>query len=162
SMPESMMELKLSAAADGRLTAMQASIVLDGAAGAGPQDALPCFVLRAYYRSPNHLIVVSLGLTNSATHRSYWARARPEADCPLATEPSAPTCMLNADGTLSVLLGSVDLSGTNTWLVRLAAEVFGLPPERVQVVTGDSLTAPFAGGTGGSKITYTVGPSVIQ
>ncbi|HEX5505795.1 MAG TPA: xanthine dehydrogenase family protein, partial [Thermomicrobiales bacterium] len=80
----------------------------------------------------------------------------------MGVEPSAATCRLNSDGTLSVLLGSVDLTGTNTAFTQIAAESFGLPLEKVKVIAGDSDAAPYAGGAGGSKITYTVGPSVQQ
>jgi CO/xanthine dehydrogenase Mo-binding subunit len=78
----------------------------------------------------------------------------------MGVEPSAATCRLNADGSLSVLLGSQDITGTNTAMTQIAAEAFGLPLEKVKVVAGDSDSAPYAGGAGGSKITYTVGPSV--
>jgi CO/xanthine dehydrogenase Mo-binding subunit len=80
----------------------------------------------------------------------------------MGVEPSAATCRLNSDGTLSVLLGSVDLTGTNTGFTQIAAEAFGVPLEKVRVISGDSDAAPYAGGAGGSKITYTVGPAVQQ
>lgn len=32
--------------------------------------------------------------------------------------------------------------------------------DKIRVTSGTTDTAPFAGGTGGSKITYTVGPAV--
>lgn len=80
----------------------------------------------------------------------------------MGVEPSAATCRLNSDGTLSVLLGSVDLTGTSTAFTQIAAEAFGVPLDKVKVVNGDSDAAPYAGGAGGSKITYTVGPSVQQ
>ncbi len=78
----------------------------------------------------------------------------------MGVEPSAATCRLNADGTLTVLLGAQDLTGTYTGFTQIAAEAFGLPLERVKVIAGDSDAAPYAGGAGGSKIMYTVGPSV--
>ncbi len=80
----------------------------------------------------------------------------------MGVEPSAATCRLNADGTLTVLLGAQDISGTYTGFTQLAAEAFGMPLDRIKVIAGDSDAAPYAGGAGGSKITYTVGPSVIQ
>lgn len=80
----------------------------------------------------------------------------------MGVEPSAATCRLNSDGTLTILLGSVDLTGTNTAFTQIASESFGLPMDRIRVVSGTSDTAPYAGGSGGSKIIYTVGPSVQQ
>ncbi|HZS34058.1 MAG TPA: xanthine dehydrogenase family protein molybdopterin-binding subunit [Methylomirabilota bacterium] len=75
-------------------------------------------------------------------------------------EPASAACRLDRDGTLSVLVGTVDMSGTNTALAQIAAAAFGIPLEDVRVVNGDSDTAPYAGASGGSKITYTVGLAV--
>lgn len=77
-------------------------------------------------------------------------------------EPAAASCRVEPDGSLLLLLGSVDISGTDTGLAMIAAETFGVPLERVRVETGDSATAPYAGMAGGSKIIYTVGPAVQQ
>jgi CO/xanthine dehydrogenase Mo-binding subunit len=72
------------------------------------------------------------------------------------------TCRLEADGTLTVLVGSVDISGTNTGIAMIAADTFGLPIECVRVVNGDSDTAPFSPMAGGSKITFAVGGAVME
>ena len=81
---------------------------------------------------------------------------------PGGTQPAAAACMLNRDGMLRVHVGSVDLTGTSTGFAMLAAEAFGVTPEQVRVVNDDTASAPYAGAAGGSKITYTVGPAVIQ
>jgi CO/xanthine dehydrogenase Mo-binding subunit len=75
-------------------------------------------------------------------------------------EPANAACRMDRDGTVSIIVGSVDMSGTNTGFAQIAAEAFGVPPEDVRVVNGDSETAPYAGASGGSKITYTVGLAV--
>ena len=76
-------------------------------------------------------------------------------------EPASAVCRLNADGTLQVALGSVDLTGTNTTFGIIAAEAFGLDdPGQVRVTTVDTDAAGYAGASGGSKITYTMGPAV--
>jgi CO/xanthine dehydrogenase Mo-binding subunit len=75
-------------------------------------------------------------------------------------EPSSAVCRLNKDGSLSVIVGSVDISGTNTGFAQIAAESFGLAVEAVEVVNADTDAAPYAGASGGSKITYTVGAAV--
>lgn len=79
---------------------------------------------------------------------------------PGGIEPATAICRLNHDGTVSVVLGSVDLSGTDTSFKMIAAEAFGVPSEAVEIVHGDTDSAPYAGGSGGSKITYTVGAAV--
>lgn len=74
----------------------------------------------------------------------------------------AATCRFEADGSLTIIVGSVDISGTNTGLALIAAETFGIPMNRVRVVNADSDTAPFSGMAGGSKITLTIGTAVSE
>jgi CO/xanthine dehydrogenase Mo-binding subunit len=82
---------------------------------------------------------------------------------PGATESASAVCRLNADGSLQVALGAVDLTGTNTTFAIIAAEAFGLDdPSQVRVTTVNSDSAPYAGGSGGSKVTYTIGPAVLR
>lgn len=75
-------------------------------------------------------------------------------------EPASAVCRMNRDGSLSVVVGTVDMSGTNTAFAQIAAEAFGLPIAQVTVINADTDAAPFAGASGGSKITYTVGAAV--
>ena len=79
---------------------------------------------------------------------------------PGGVEPATAICRLNTDGTFSVVIGSIDLSGTDTAFKQIAAESLGLPTSAVEIVHGDTDTAPYSGGTGGSKITYTVGLAI--
>jgi len=82
---------------------------------------------------------------------------------PGATESASAVCRLNSDGSLQVALGAVDLTGTNTTFAIIAAEAFGLDdPSQVRVTTVNSDAAPYAGGSGGSKVTYTIGPAVLR
>jgi CO/xanthine dehydrogenase Mo-binding subunit len=71
-------------------------------------------------------------------------------------------CRMESDGTFTILTGSVDLSGTYTAFAQIAAEVLGLPVEKIQIVEGDTDTAPFGPVSGGSLTTYMVGPAVQQ
>jgi CO/xanthine dehydrogenase Mo-binding subunit len=75
-------------------------------------------------------------------------------------QPAAATVMLNGDGTIDVLVGANDISGTNTSFAQIAAEELALPAFRVRVTTGDTSTAPFAGISAGSKTLFTVGRAV--
>ncbi|HUG13414.1 MAG TPA: xanthine dehydrogenase family protein molybdopterin-binding subunit [Thermomicrobiales bacterium] len=81
---------------------------------------------------------------------------------PGGVEPCAANVRINTDGTMLVTLGSTDLTGTNTTFAMLAAETFGMPLDKVKIETGDTDNAPYAGMSGGSKVTYTVGPAVIN
>ena len=42
----------------------------------------------------------------------------------------------------------------------IAAEAFGVDPSKIRVVNADTSSAPYAGTSGGSKVTYTVGRAV--
>lgn len=81
---------------------------------------------------------------------------------PGGVEPTAASCQLHRDGTLHVHIGSVDLTGTTAGFALIAAEAFGISPDKVRIMSGDTSSAAYAGATGGSKITYMVGPSVIK
>jgi CO/xanthine dehydrogenase Mo-binding subunit len=75
-------------------------------------------------------------------------------------EPAAAACRLDADGKITVVTGAADMSGVETGFASIAAEAFGVDLERVRVVNADTATAPYAGTSGGSKVTYTVGRAV--
>jgi CO/xanthine dehydrogenase Mo-binding subunit len=81
---------------------------------------------------------------------------------PGGNEPAAAVCRVNADGTMTVVTSVADMSGVNTGFAAIAAEAFGLSPNEVRVVTADTSTGPYAGASGGSKITYTVGTAVLR
>ena len=81
---------------------------------------------------------------------------------PGGSEPAAAVCRVNADGTMTVVTSAVDMSGVNTGFAAIAAAAFGLPPEKVRVVSADTASGPYAGASGGSKITYTVGAAVLR
>jgi CO/xanthine dehydrogenase Mo-binding subunit len=75
-------------------------------------------------------------------------------------EPAAAVCRLDADGNLTVITGAADMTGVETGFAAIAAEAFGVDASRVRVVNADTSTAPYAGTSGGSKVTYTVGRAV--
>jgi CO/xanthine dehydrogenase Mo-binding subunit len=77
-------------------------------------------------------------------------------------EPASACVRLNTDGTMHVVVGSVDISGTATGLAQVAAETLGVPVSRVRMIAADSDGAPAAGMSGGSKIMYTVGSAVAK
>ncbi|HEX6989576.1 MAG TPA: molybdopterin cofactor-binding domain-containing protein, partial [Bacillota bacterium] len=79
---------------------------------------------------------------------------------PGGTEAAAAACRVNGDGTITVTVGAVDLTGSHAALQAIAAEVLGVPAERVRVITADTDQAPLAGMSAGSKTVYTVGAAV--
>jgi CO/xanthine dehydrogenase Mo-binding subunit len=77
-------------------------------------------------------------------------------------QPASAVCRLEADGSLNVVVGSVDIAGTNTGLALMAADALGITKENVRIVSADSDSAPYAGMSGGSKNTLTVGAAVVK
>jgi CO/xanthine dehydrogenase Mo-binding subunit len=75
-------------------------------------------------------------------------------------EPAAAACRLDSDGQLTVITGAADMTGVETTFAAIAADAFGIAPDAVRVVYADTTTAPYAGASGGSKVTYTVGRAV--
>ena len=74
--------------------------------------------------------------------------------------PSTASISLNEDGTAGLLTGSVDISGSDTSLAQIAAEVLGIELEQVIVAKRDTDLAPFTGPSGGSRIVYSQGKAV--
>ena len=83
----------------------------------------------------------------------YWAGGM---------EPASAVCRVNQDGTMTVITSAADMSGVNTGFATIAAEAFGLSYDQIRVVSVDTATGPYAGASGGSKVTYTVGKAVLR
>jgi CO/xanthine dehydrogenase Mo-binding subunit len=81
---------------------------------------------------------------------------------PGGLEPAAAVCRVNSDGTMTVVTSAADMSGVNTGFAVIAAAAFGLAPDQIRVVSADTSSGPYAGGSGGSKVTYTVGAAVLR
>jgi CO/xanthine dehydrogenase Mo-binding subunit len=75
-------------------------------------------------------------------------------------EPAAAVCRLDADGNLTVITGAADMTGVETTFAAIAADAFGVDPSRVRILYADTSSAPYAGTSGGSKVTDTVGRAV--
>lgn len=81
---------------------------------------------------------------------------------PGGIEPATAVCRLDHDGKFTVVVGSADISGVNTGFQKIAAEIIGLDEDDVVVTGADTASAPYAGSSGGSKVTYTVGAAVMK
>ncbi len=79
-----------------------------------------------------------------------------------STLSSACHLMVNADGSLTLVLGSVDLTGTRTTMAQIAAEEFGLEPGQVHVRVGDTDSVGYTDSSVGSRVTYVMGAAVQQ
>jgi len=81
---------------------------------------------------------------------------------PGGTEPAAAMCKLEQDGTFTVVVGSVDLSGSDASLALIAAEELNLSAEAVNVTHDSTDSMPYSGLSAGSKTIYTVGSAVLK
>lgn len=77
-----------------------------------------------------------------------------------ASGAAGALCSLQEDGSLKVFSGLMDITGTDTAMAQIAAEVAGTTYDRVSVVRGDTDSVPMVPGSGGSQITFSVGNAV--
>jgi CO/xanthine dehydrogenase Mo-binding subunit len=75
---------------------------------------------------------------------------------------SAAHVNVNEDGTVAVVVGSTDASGSRTTLAQMAAETLEIPFENVVIVVGDTETAAFSIITAGSMTTRSMGKAVYR
>jgi xanthine dehydrogenase molybdenum-binding subunit len=75
---------------------------------------------------------------------------------------SSATLNVNSNGTVNIVTGSIDLSGTRLSLAMQAAEVLGLNAEDINPSVVDTDSVGWTGGTGGSRITFDTGLAVIS
>ncbi|MEM7113018.1 MAG: xanthine dehydrogenase family protein molybdopterin-binding subunit [Chloroflexota bacterium] len=77
-------------------------------------------------------------------------------------EPMSANARLQLDGSLHIVMGATDLTGQTTSFSQVAAETFGLDIDKVKVTQADTSAAGYAGGAGGSKIMYSMGPAIMK
>lgn len=75
---------------------------------------------------------------------------------------SSSSISVNADGTVALITGSVDLSGTRTSVAMQAAEVLGLPIERIRSSVGDTDSIGYTEVSAGSRTTFATGLAAIE
>ena len=130
-------------------------------------------------RSPHWPRIGLLECVAKAREHPLWAKRAEQKDVPpelqgwkigtgLAvggwpggTEPAAAACRLEADGSVTVIIGTVDLTGSDTSMALIAAQALGMSADAVNVAHDNTDTMPYSGGTGGSKTIYSVGPAVL-
>lgn len=84
---------------------------------------------------------------------AYWPSER---------EKATVRVELNADGTARIACATQDIgTGTYTVFAQVAGEMLGLPPEKIEIVLGDSSLPP-GPISGGSMVTATVVPTIAR
>ena len=71
--------------------------------------------------------------------------------------PGGMFVSIHEDGSARIFHGSMDISGTDTAITQIVAEVLTLPYDQVAITRGDTDSAPYATGSGGSVVTFTMG-----
>jgi CO/xanthine dehydrogenase Mo-binding subunit len=74
---------------------------------------------------------------------------------------SSAAIHVNSNGTINLITGSVDLSGSRVSIAMQAAEALGLRAEDVNPLVVDTDASAFTAGSGGSRITYDTGLAAI-
>jgi len=78
-------------------------------------------------------------------------------------DPSQAIVKMQTDGSVDVLIGSVDIGeGARTVMRQMAAEELGVPIEKVNVTLVDTDTSPLDTGTFASRLTHQTGNAVVQ
>jgi CO/xanthine dehydrogenase Mo-binding subunit len=75
---------------------------------------------------------------------------------------STATVNVGEDGTAVVATGNPDIGGSRASMAMMAAEVLGLPVEKVRPIVADTASIGFSMLTGGSRTTFATGMAVSQ
>ncbi len=69
---------------------------------------------------------------------------------------------VNIDGTLTLMTGTPDISGTRSSVTLMAAEELGIEPERIRPIIADTSALGFTFLTGGSRVTFASGMAAVE
>jgi CO/xanthine dehydrogenase Mo-binding subunit len=75
---------------------------------------------------------------------------------------SSAACHINEDGTAVVATGNPDIGGSRASMAIMAAEILGIPVERVRPIVVDTSSIGYTFLTGGSRVTFATGMAVTQ
>jgi CO/xanthine dehydrogenase Mo-binding subunit len=109
--------------------------------------------LEAAQQHPHYLSRLSGPHQGRGVASAYWGNA---------SGRSSASASLNPDGTVSLVTGSVDLSGTRLTLAMQLAETLGIPVDDIRTTVADTDSTGYADGTWGSRTTFSTGWAVIE
>jgi CO/xanthine dehydrogenase Mo-binding subunit len=81
---------------------------------------------------------------------------------PGSKDAAAASCRVQPDGSIQIVTGAIDMSGVAGGFQAVVAEVLGVDPAVVGMVTLDTGVAPLTPGSGGSTVTYSVGRAIAR
>ncbi len=76
--------------------------------------------------------------------------------------PASAFVKLESDGTFEVIVGTVELTGSNTAFTQIAAEALDVPVNKIRVTRADTETAPYGPVAGGSQVVYSMGVAIMR
>jgi carbon-monoxide dehydrogenase large subunit len=79
---------------------------------------------------------------------------------PTVAGTSGASIKVNEDGSLTIVTGSVDVTGARTALAQIVSEEMGVPIERINLSSIDTEFVPYDCGPGGSRMTFSAGEAV--
>jgi CO/xanthine dehydrogenase Mo-binding subunit len=100
--------------------------------------------------------------TSPAPKGPYRGRGLALGYWPGATLTSSAVLHVLPDGTISLMSGQVDLTGTRTTMAQMVADEMQVPIENVSVRVADTETAPYTDLSAGSRTTYSMGAAVHE
>ena len=110
-------------------------------------------VMLAARDSPHYRSELAGEHTGRGVSMGFWFNAGLESSAYAST---------NADGTVSLVVGSVDIGGQRAALAMQFAEAMGLPYEAIKPQVVDTDSIGFTGVTGGSRTTFATGWAVYE
>lgn len=79
-----------------------------------------------------------------------------------AVMTSSAQVTFNNDGSVALMVGTPDISGSRTSLLQIAAETIGIPPDKVSITVSDTESGGYSDVSGGSRTTYSMGTAVYR
>ncbi|HJU18668.1 MAG TPA: xanthine dehydrogenase family protein molybdopterin-binding subunit [Stellaceae bacterium] len=75
---------------------------------------------------------------------------------------SSAAVHINEDGTAVVAVGTPDIGGSRASMAIMAAEILGIPVDRVRPIVADTSSIGYSMLTGGSRVTFATGMATVQ
>jgi xanthine dehydrogenase molybdenum-binding subunit len=110
-------------------------------------------VLRAASEHPHYNAPLEGAGRGRGVAFGWWANWGAESSCVIS---------VNTDGTVNLVTGSVDLSGTRATLAMQAAESLGLSLDQVRASVGDTDSIGFTQVSAGARTTVATGAAVVK
>ncbi|MEM7030961.1 MAG: xanthine dehydrogenase family protein molybdopterin-binding subunit [Chloroflexota bacterium] len=79
---------------------------------------------------------------------------------PCGMSAAASVCKIDNDGIVRIQVGSTDISGLNSSMPLIAAEILGVSPDEVEIIQGNTSTGLYGPVSGGSQATSTMASAV--